>query len=150
VPNSLGCGWGRIDVGLNIWLERARMDCWAGGDGLCRKEDFGADVEGGDFGGVCGRIGMARPTSVCPRALSTFGRLNRLNSDIFEAARSSFGTFGMGGGSRRMEGDGDSESRGMVGVRPKRHREVGAGSCTRLRILLAGAVRSSGPLYVAR
>jgi hypothetical protein len=126
------------------------MVCWAAGDGLCRRDDFGADVDGEGFGGVCGRIGTARPTSVCPRALSTFGRLKRLKSDIFEADRSSFGGFGVGEGSGRIEVARDSESRGMVEVRPNRHREVEGGSCTRLRILSAGAFCSPGPLYVAR
>jgi hypothetical protein len=94
---------------------------------------------------------------VWPRALSTFGRLNKLNSDIFEADRSSFGTLGVGEGSRRIaevrpiaEDDRDSESRGMVGVRPKRHLDVEGGSCTRLRTLLAGDVLSPLVLYVAR
>jgi hypothetical protein len=126
------------------------MVCWAGGDGLCRRDDFGAEDDCEGFGGVCGRIGTARPTSVCPRALSTFGRLKRLKSDIFEADRSSFGAFGVGVGSGRIEAARDSESRGMVEVRPKRHRVVGGGSCTRLRILPAGAFCSPGPLYVAR
>ena len=43
------------------------------------------------FGGVCGRIGIARPTSVCPLAFSTLGLLKRLNKDILDDERSSFG-----------------------------------------------------------
>ena len=51
-------------MGLNIWLERARIVCWAGGEGFCRNEDLGADTADWGLGGVCGRIGTARPTSV--------------------------------------------------------------------------------------
>lgn len=85
-----------MEVGLKIWLERARILCWAGGEGFCRKADLGADAAAEGLGGVCGRMGTASPTSVCPRALSTFGRLNRLKSDILDADRSSFGTLGGG------------------------------------------------------
>jgi hypothetical protein len=51
-------------MGLNIWLERARIDCCAGGDGFCLKDDLGAEIGAAGFVGVCGRIGTARPTSV--------------------------------------------------------------------------------------
>jgi hypothetical protein len=136
-------------MGLNNWLERARMLCCAGGEGFCRNEDFGADTTGAGFGGVCGRIGTARPTSVWPRALSTFGLLNRLNSDILDADRSSLGTLGAGEGSRRMdevrptmEDARDSVSRRLVVDRPKRHREVGADSCAPLRALLVEFILS--------
>jgi hypothetical protein len=43
-----------------------------------------------DFGGICGCIGIARPTSVCPRAFSTLGLLKRLKRDILEDKRSGF------------------------------------------------------------
>jgi hypothetical protein len=92
-----------MDIGLNIWLERARIVCCAGGEGVCRSDDFAVDA-GGGFGGVGGRIGTASPTSVWPRALSTFGLLKRLKSDILEADRSSLGgAVGAGEVSRRVE-----------------------------------------------
>jgi hypothetical protein len=66
------------------------MVCWAGGEGFCLREDFGIEIGAVGLGGVCGRIGTARPTSVCPRAFSTLGLLKRLNKDIFEDTRSTF------------------------------------------------------------
>lgn len=37
-------------------------------------------------------MGTASPISMCPRAFSTLGRLKRLNRDILEGARSTFGS----------------------------------------------------------
>lgn len=86
-----------------------------------------------DLGGVCGRIGTARPTSVWPRAFSTLGRLKRLNRDIFDVVRSIFGV--------RVVADvtdGDlSGSRRLVLDRLNRHREPDVmDSCVRLRALV--------------
>lgn len=57
---------GRIEVGRNIWLDRARIDCCAGGDGFWRSEDFAMEVCGAGVGGVgvCGRVGITSPPSV--------------------------------------------------------------------------------------
>ena len=92
-------------MGRKIWLERARIVCCAGGDGFCLSEDLGRDMGGVDFGGVCGRIGTARPTSACPRAFSTLGRLKRLNSDILDETRTSFFAGAVGAVADTMEGD---------------------------------------------
>jgi hypothetical protein len=78
-------------MGRSIWLDRDRCACWTAGGGLRRSEDFGVEIGAFFGGGVGGAIGTARPTSVCPRAFSTLGRLKRLNRDILEGARSSFG-----------------------------------------------------------
>lgn len=50
-----------MDVGRNMRLDRDLTDCCAGGEGFCLRADLGG-IAG--FGGVCGRIGMASPTSV--------------------------------------------------------------------------------------
>jgi hypothetical protein len=70
---------------------------------------------------------------VCPRAFSTFGRLKRLKRDILEEERSSLGARGFKAGA-----DSAARSRMFAVERVKRHREVEAGSCWRLRMLLAG------------
>jgi hypothetical protein len=101
------------------------------------------------LGGVWGRIGTARPTSVCPRALSTFGRLNRLKRDILEVERSSLGARGFKGGRGfRAGADSAARSRMFAVERVNRHREVEAGSWWRLRMLVAGCSldRSSGAM----
>lgn len=125
-----------MDMGRNIWLERARMVCWAGGEGFCLSDDFGVDSRGSGWGGVCGRIGTARPTSWWPRAFSTLGRLKRLNRDILEGVRSSWGA----GEDVLVELDlveaGCEEgSARLVVDRLKRHREVEGASWVRLRLL---------------
>jgi hypothetical protein len=57
----LSGGGGFIDVGRNIRLDRDLTDCCAGGEGFCLRADLGGTA---GFGGVCGRIGTASPTSV--------------------------------------------------------------------------------------
>ena len=106
----------------NILLERARIVCWAGGEGFCLSEDFGMDTGSVDLGGVCGRIGTARPTSVWPRALSTLGRLKRLNRDILEETRSSFLEGVIDAVFEMIDADRAGSCRFAVD-RPKRHRE---------------------------
>jgi hypothetical protein len=141
-------GEGFIDVGRNMWLERDRkLDC-VGGE-CSRLEGFGVAAKGAGLGGVWGRIGTARPTSVCPRALSTFGRLNRLKRDILEVERSSLGARGFKGGRGfRAGADSAARSRMLAVERVNRHREVEAGSWWRLRMLAAGCSldRSSGAM----
>ena len=88
------------------------------------------DIGGVGLGGVCGRIGTARPTSVCPRAFSTLGLLKRLNNDILEATRSTF-LGGAGNGACFFAIDGvcdatDDDRSGSCRVavdRLKRHRD---------------------------
>jgi hypothetical protein len=93
---------------------------------------------------------------VWPRALSTFGRLNRLKSDNLEGARSSFEAFWLGKDSLRMDGVRplefdirDSVSRRLVLDRPNRHREVEVDSCVWLCELLRAFIFSCGVSYVA-
>jgi hypothetical protein len=112
-----------MDMGRNIWLERARIVCWAGGEGFCLRDDLGIEIGGVDLGGVWGRIGTARPTSVCPRAFSTLGRLKRLNKDILEDTRSSFLEGFIDGVCDATDGDRAVSCRFAVD-RLKRHREV--------------------------
>lgn len=130
-----------MDIGRNIWLDRARMVCWAGGEGFCRNADLGVEI-GTDFGGVWGRMGTARPTSMWPRAFSTFGRLNRLNKDILEDARSNLGTGVAVPVLVLVDGNRDAASRRFVVDRLKRHRELDGGSAGRLRALPSGLSRN--------
>jgi hypothetical protein len=74
------------------------------------------------LGGVCGRIGTASPTSVCPRAFSTLGRLKRLNSDILEETRSSFLDGAIDGVLEVIDADRTGSCK-LTFDRPKRHRE---------------------------
>jgi hypothetical protein len=82
------------------------------------------EMGGVGLGGVCGRIGTARPTSVCPRALSTLGRLKRLNSDILDATRSSFFVGTTDGVWDATDGDRATDSCRFAVDRVKRHRDV--------------------------
>jgi hypothetical protein len=87
------------------------------------------------FGGVCGRIGNASPTSVCPRAFSTFGRLNKLNSDSLDAVRPSFCVGVADGVFETIDAERPSGSWTLVLDRVKRHRELDEESEVRLRML---------------
>jgi hypothetical protein len=75
------------------------------------------------FGGVCGRIGTASPTSVCPRAFSTLGLLKRLNSEILEETRSSCFDGAVDGVLEVIEAERVGSCRFVVD-RPKRHLEL--------------------------
>lgn len=88
MPVSVSGGGGFMDMGRNNILDRDRIDCCAAGEGFCRSADLGGTS---GFGGVCGRMGTASPTSVWPRAFSTLGRLKRLNSESFDGALASLG-----------------------------------------------------------
>lgn len=61
MPGSLSGGGGFMDIGRNIRLDRDRIDCCAAGEGFCLRADLDGTV---GFGGVCGRMGTASPTSV--------------------------------------------------------------------------------------
>jgi hypothetical protein len=91
-----------------------------------RAADCGVDT-GAALGICCGTKGTARPTSMWPRALSTFGLLNKLNRDILDALRSSFGR-GLSGEGTDSVGAGCVASLILIGVdRLRRQREVGLG-----------------------